>query len=195
MKHVMLDLETLGSSAGCAILSIGAVLFDPTDPKSLEDIREDAKFYRVIDLKSCLDKGLRVDADTFYWWLEQSDAARKAILAYRNLRNLDDSLVEFAKWYQRMGAEYLWSHGANFDVPVLEAAYRQLGFHCVPWDFRRVRDTRTLFSLVDEKVRKSSPNQHHALFDAVDQARAVCSAVLKLAGSDLDFVPGMGLLS
>lgn len=186
MKHVMLDLETMGGSSGAAIVSIGAVRFEPTDPKSLERF-EGNQFYAVVDLQSCLDAGLRVDATTLYWWLSQSHEARAALLV-ENKVHLHGALTQFSRWFD--GSKYLWSHGANFDVPVLEGCYNAMGFG-VPWDFRQVRDTRTLFSLVGEKIKKGA-EAHHALSDAINQATAVVKATQKLMSFDI--TPGLGMV-
>ncbi len=68
-NNIMLDLETMGNTPTSAIIAIGAVRFD----KKIK-----GKFYGVIDLESCLEDGLTVDASTIMWWMQQSDAARKA---------------------------------------------------------------------------------------------------------------------
>jgi len=70
---VMLDLETMGKKSNAAIVSIGAVEFD------IETGKTGREFYKVVDLQSCLDLGLKVEASTIYWWLMQSEAARKRI--------------------------------------------------------------------------------------------------------------------
>ena len=43
MEHCMVDLETLGKRAGCPILSIGAVFFDPVEKQLGEE------FYVVVN--------------------------------------------------------------------------------------------------------------------------------------------------
>jgi len=70
---VMLDLETMGRKSNSAIVSIGAVEFN------IETGETGREFYAVIDLNSCLDFGLKVQADTIYFWLQQNQAARDAI--------------------------------------------------------------------------------------------------------------------
>ena len=71
---VMLDLETMGRKSNSALVSIGAVEFNLLTGETGRE------FYKVIDLKSCLDLGLQVEASTIYFWLtEASQAARDAI--------------------------------------------------------------------------------------------------------------------
>jgi len=53
--HVMLDIETLGVSPGCVILSLSAVEFDINTGELGES------FNMGIDIKSCVDAGLTID--------------------------------------------------------------------------------------------------------------------------------------
>ena len=72
MRHLMLDLETLGTTPGCVVLSIGAVEFDLDGIKS--------EFRAHIDVDSSTALGLKVDARTVMWWLDQSKEAQNALL-------------------------------------------------------------------------------------------------------------------
>lgn len=173
MQHVMLDLETLGTRPGCAILSIGAVKFDPELPTAAVD-RENG-FYRVIALQSAMAAGLRIQADTLYWWLGQSDEARKALI--KDPKPLGEVLTEFDKWFE--GSTYVWGHGASFDPPVLEAAYAALKRY-TPWDFRNIRDTRTIYNFYRRKLPREEEKKHQALDDAIHQARELVASIRSL---------------
>ena len=76
MNHCMIDLETLGTQPGSIILSIGAVLFDPTKAPH-ECLGEE--FYYVIGKPTCLAAGLTFSQDTLDWWKKQSPEARKVL--------------------------------------------------------------------------------------------------------------------
>src|ERR1700722_9462483 len=107
-KHVMIDLETLGSTPGCAILSIGAVEFCP----ALDVLGKE--LYVNIDLQSCFSYGLSAEGQTFYWWLKQSDQARYALmLDNKSLHKGLELLTEFLQ-VQLEGC-FVWSHGSSFD--------------------------------------------------------------------------------
>ena len=67
MKHVMVDLETLGTLPGCAIMSVGAVFFDES---GLGD-----EFCMVARQDNYTQAGLAIDADTASWWAQQSPEA------------------------------------------------------------------------------------------------------------------------
>ena len=72
MKDVMVDLETLGNTSTAAIIQIGACVFDT------EGTGE--RFCATVSFESALQWG-DPTASTLEWWMEQSDAARKSVLA------------------------------------------------------------------------------------------------------------------
>src|SRR5688572_29962905 len=100
---VMLDLETLGTRPGCAILSIGAVAFDRhTGALGPE-------FYMVVNRKSCEAKGLTQDQSTLDWWSRQSAEAKKVLAEAENAPNgLGGALVQFTAYLQKFGKRDLF---------------------------------------------------------------------------------------
>jgi hypothetical protein len=166
MQDVMLDLETFGTSPGCVIRSIGAVVFDPKTGQL------GPEFYANVDRNSCEFLGMTVDASTEAWWKRQSLAAQAALL--KDPVPLHDALRSFSVWWSTYGGERVWSHGANFDQPIMEAAYPLVGMQA-PWSFWNSRCTRTLFDIAGVDTRKMSAGEvkHNALDDARIQARAV----------------------
>lgn len=170
--HVMVDLETMGTAPGSALVSIGAVAFDPVTGSIGET------FYRVISLKSCQRAGLSLDPDTVLWWTRQSEAAR-AQLSHPDAEDLPSVLGWFASWWKRQGAEFIWGHGANFDEPLLSAAFRAAHV-VIPWRYWSARCTRTLFALTGERPDRTQGVHHNALDDARAQADAVIRAYRKL---------------
>lgn len=168
----MLDLETLGNSAGCAIVSIGAVGFDRYGAQP-----PGSEFYRVINLESSMLQKMRIDAGTLKWWFKQSPEARAVFDELGG--GLKNALIDFCDWYLTNQFNHLWAHGAAFDPPILESALTTVGL-AVPWKFHLVRDTRTLFELIGCYPDRSKGVHHHALDDAKAQAVTVQQAFLKL---------------
>jgi DNA polymerase III epsilon subunit-like protein len=162
MKDVMLDLETLGTSADAVILSIGAVRFDAYGDQV------GPVFYRRVNIDSCQKWGLTVDGRTLVWWLDQDVLARKAIVNEEGdpleivLRDLSDFIKE---------DDRLWGNGAAFDNAILSTAYRKVGIE-QPWRFWNDHCFRTM-----KKLNKHIPAPvfegiaHHALDDAINQAK------------------------
>jgi inhibitor of KinA sporulation pathway (predicted exonuclease) len=169
--HVMLDLETWGTAPGCAIRSIGAVAF------SLVHIDvSPAPFYRNIEDQSCVDAGLIKDPATEAWWAKQSAEAQDFLL--RDPVLLPEALSEFWTWFKQVDGAQLWSQGANFDIPILEAAYRATGV-AIPWKYFNVRDTRTVYDICgfDYYAEAREGTHHNALDDCMHQIKMVQAAI------------------
>lgn len=193
-NHIMIDCETLGTTPGSAILSIGAVRFDPHAP---DDPRQGldpgflgqpyptaSTFYARIDRASCAALGLTEDKDTLAWWARQTPEARHEAFDAFPRRHIPEVLGELAEWitfhpHPFVRDTYVWSHGASFDIVLLEAAYRRMGY-VAPWRFWNIRDTRTLYDLADIRPERDARTHHHALHDAAAQAEAVVRAYVKL---------------
>lgn len=189
----MLDLETLGVKPGSVILSIGAVLFDPhgaVEPR-VYDLGGGpvvnpihATFHAFLNAQEQTDRrdfgGGLVDGDTVMWWIGQSDAARTAMLeGQKNTQPVLGVLVDFAQWLCKGRVENIWCHGATFDAPLLQALYESYRLP-VPWKFRCVRDTRTVFDLAGRPIGSfGTPDgvSHDALSDAIWQAKETVKAI------------------
>jgi hypothetical protein len=167
VNNIMLDLETLGTTPGSVVLSIGAVAFDGDVGGGIGDT-----FYNTISVKSSLKAGLTIDASTLLWWSKQDRAAYQEALN-KDAHPLADVLEEFGEWLAYVAeGEYrerkLWGNGADFDLTLLLACYRAVDLEA-PWKFYNHRCYRTLKALYPE-VRAERSNNHHALDDARNQA-------------------------
>lgn len=166
-NHVMLDLETMGKNSNSAIVSIGAVEFDIKTGKTGRE------FYSRVDLQSCLDIGLKVNASTIYWWLQQNDAARLELT--KPARKLRDVLIDLTIWFGENKHDfYLWGNGARFDIGIIEDAYVVCGFN-TPWNFRNEKDLRTITGFSPEiKNRIQTENtgvEHNPIDDCKTQIK------------------------
>jgi hypothetical protein len=173
--HVMLDLETLGTAnSNVVITAIGAVTFNQ------QEILH--RFYTNVSIDSCLSHGLTVDGGAIKFWLLEASPENRKDLFDPQPRGLRDALSAFTTFYQQNDGEWLWSHGSNFDQPVLQAAYQAVYGNFVPWKFRSTRDTRTLFSLLPFGKANISRigGKHNALSDAEYQAACVQAAYTAL---------------
>lgn len=166
MNHVMLDIETLGLETGSAIVSIGAVRFDAGQLGET--------FYRSVDIESCQDAGLTLDANTLKWWLSQDDAVVDELAGGDPLA---DVLEAFSEFYPD-GAS-VWANSPSFDCEMLERAYDAVGLS-EPWEFYDERCVRTLRSLPCAVDFEQSGDEHHALDDAKYQAHIVAATLKKL---------------
>lgn len=191
--HVMIDLETMGTAPGSAIISIGAVKFIPETGEIGPET-----FYRNISLTSCLLAGLTIDAGTLAWWRDQSSEAKLA-LDDGGCTSLRAALAEFAQYLtsnahgEDTGTPVVWCKGADFDFPLLAAAYRALDIP-LPWKFWNARCARTLFNVCRDQfgyvLPKVQGTAHNALDDARHQAEQVAACLqLMCHGKDLEAQP------
>jgi hypothetical protein len=160
----MIDCETLGTAADSVILSLGAVRFDLES----DDI-DDEGFYRSISVESNLDYKRRIQEDTLIWWLDQSSEAKAVFTEPKE--TLQTALCEFSDWLGDDKA-CVWSCGADFDLPMVAHAYRQIIVD-VPWKFWNSRCYRTYKNLPGaERIKVPRQGTHHnALQDAIYQAQ------------------------
>lgn len=173
MMHIMIDLETLGTTPGCPILSIGAVAFDQNGLQGVP-------FYSPARLPRDLSGA---SGDTLLWWLGQSENARTQLVEeQRALNTLDvpGSLSAFSGWAHdvRSGQEdkklCVWANGASFDLPIIEHALTNLDI-TVPWKFWEHRCFRTAKALrgANDVHPAFQGTAHTALDDARHQAECL----------------------
>jgi hypothetical protein len=172
MKHVMVDIETLGTRPGSVILSIGACRFDETGVG-------DQNFYRPIDVLESLMLGLKVDEPTIGFWRLQPAAARAVLTPGRPLQETMSALTTYIL---DVPDSIVWAKGPDFDMVFVDAVYRALKSKA-PWRYSAARDVRTILALAPDA--SSHPKylpvvKHHALQDAIYQAGQVIAAAEKL---------------
>lgn len=169
---VMIDLETLGTTPGSVILSIGLVAFDETGLHN--------EFYTAVNLRSCLDAGLVIDPRTEAWWMEQSPEARRVLDESRETETMLNAALDRADAFILRAGGRVWGNGSDFDMPILAAAYRNCGFGAVPWKYSDVRCYRTLKNLRPDILFQETGVHHNALDDAKGQAKHAVSLLKAL---------------
>jgi DNA polymerase III epsilon subunit-like protein len=169
-KHLMVDLETLATTPNAQILTIGAVTFNPNGYEIYDE------FYVRVDIDSCDGLDTFVDDNTIKWWADQDKSAQEEAFNPSGRIHIKDAMDQFYKFC--LGSSRFWSHGAAFDIVILENYFRKIG-KPFPWNFWDVRDTRTLFDLgMDPEMPQAY--KHHALEDAKRQAIGVQTMFKKL---------------
>lgn len=176
MNHVMLDIETMGKGSYAAIISIGAVKFDPT--QSVTPATADT-FHARVSLESSMKAGLRVDASTVMWWLHPDMADARMELRFGAELELDEALLGFSQWYGEDDSLPVWGNGATFDNVIVSNAYQACGLER-PWSYKADRCFRTLRALAPHVVRPEHGTKHDALDDAVAQAKWVAEIMRAL---------------
>lgn len=161
--HCSVDLETLDNVASSKILSIGAVVFN-TDGTFL------STFHRNLIING--QEARSMSHDTLMWWFKQSDAARAAFTTPSVLcTHIEPTMKAFNQWVDQFKGVKMWSNGANFDLPIIAHALRQLDI--VPaWPFWQERCYRTIKAMYKQQCPepKREGEHHNALDDAKHQA-------------------------
>ncbi len=208
LDHIMIDLETLATRADAAILSIGAVRFNPIAgvvPSSLTGDR----FYRTIELSKTpeSERGF-IDPATVMWWFGQSDDARNAITSGQELGlPLRTVLRRFDEWFTATVSNArrkvtVWANDPDFDLCILQEAYDRCEL-TLPWSFRNARSMRTMSDLAQQFDLRKFPDgttpivehagAHNALNDAVYQAKLVTlfqqALQRRMIPADIGFIP------
>ena len=169
-KHLMVDLETMAVTPKATVLSLGAVQFNPYG-NGYSD-----KLYMLISIDDQDVLGREVDPNTLDWWSKQDPKAMEEAFSPDNRVPLAEAVDRFHKF--AWGCDAFWSHGATFDLVILEDIYRQLG-KPLPWNFWQLRDTRTLFDLGWNSDMPKG-DLHNALQDAIRQSVGVQNIYSKL---------------
>jgi 3' exoribonuclease, RNase T-like len=165
MADIMLDLESLGTRPDCAILTLGAVKFNPYVVDSFGD-----SLYLRIDVDEQLAMGREVQEDTLTWWSKQAEDVREEALGEGGRVSLSEMYRQLNRFC--VGVTNIWCQGPAFDIVILENIYRQQGWP-TPWQFWQIRDSRTLFGVHGDPRERNKAGLHNALEDCVSQAQGV----------------------
>lgn len=165
MADMMIDLETLATAPDSVILTCGAIKFDP-----FSDLEPSGPFYVRILVDDQSAMGRHIDPGTVEWWSKQSQTAQDEAFGDEG-RVTPDEFTKQLNTYL-VGVNKVWAHGTMFDIVILENLYRMLG-KPLPWAYWQIRDSRTLFDLGDDSIKKNNASAHNALADAFFQAKSV----------------------
>lgn len=176
-KHIMLDLETMGTGRFSPVVAIGACRF------SMDVGGEIDLFYQVITLESCMGFGLKPTAGTINWWLTHPSVTPEARAIFKDPTAvaLPHALDAFTDWMDSR-PDLIWGNSAAFDCGMLTDAYTACSKE-QPWAFYRERCYRTVKGLpcAQDVPFTRQGTAHNALDDAVSQA-AHLREIYKAAG-------------
>jgi len=160
MKDVMIDFEALGNGHGKALCQIGAVYFDNVTGALGNKLKIN------IDAASHAKKGGVVDAQVVYWWLQQSDEARKSILEQPRVA-VEVAMITLNEFLKP--AKRVWSHLA-YDFVTLMDTFKQLSIE-PSVSYKSGMDIRTLIYLSGLSIDKTKREgvHHDGLDDAIFQ--------------------------
>jgi hypothetical protein len=176
--HVMVDVETLSTRSDAALIQIAALAFDP----------ETGAHLAAFDNPCMPGPGDHLDLLTVGWWARQTAVATVLGKLGSETASVEFVLAQMVAWFEGLatiGHEVVavWSHGATFDLPILESACRRHLGRSAPWHYRTPRDTRTLYMLAPggmPEVAVDPTREHDALYDCEVQVQQVVGALAAL---------------
>lgn len=191
MVHIMVDLETLSTDSNAIILTIGAI---PFGPDGTHIVDKGCYFYERVNLYSYnrfKNNEFHLNWGTLIWWLEQDpEPLRDAFLAEPRYP-IWTVMQDFLNWINIICKSFgdmkvnIWSHGKDFDVVVLQNAFKICNVDC-PWDYWDTRDTRTIYALAGvETMNISMPpgfKAHDAIGDCLKQIEGIRLAYNRING-------------
>lgn len=172
---MMIDLETLGLENDCVILSGAYVIFDL--------LAEEFAVLKQNEMRLNIEsqQNRKVDISTVNWHI-QNTSPQALKINFSGVHNLSAFLTGLYFSYLQEKVETPWSKGADFDISILDHAYKSFPQMQVPWNYRTRRCFRTALemakenpalalSLEEKKPFADNPAfQHTALSDALNQA-------------------------
>ena len=167
--HGMIDLETLGVEPDSVIITLGAVKFDP-----YSDAEPNHGLYLRCDVEEQSEKELKkLGFDlkaTGYGEFADVEYDESAFGDHERV-NMDSLTKQLNKWC--VGVDFLWCQGPLFDYAILQNLYKNVGKPC-PWNFWQIRDSRTVFGMMQTDPRKAIQEElHNALADCYYQAKCL----------------------
>lgn len=155
--HAMIDIETLDTAPSSAILSVGAVRFDP-----YTDIEPVHKVLWRPNIDEQLTANRTYSESTLEWWSKQESYIRERALSTEGAI----SVVDFCKALNKylVGVDKIWCQGPQFDMVILENLYDQFAHH-KGWAYWQICDSRTIFNMMPKDPRKDVQQDLHSADD------------------------------
>lgn len=151
VTHMMVDIETLGTSPTSIILELSVILF------TLENPYDWTPLILKLDQAEQSFAGRTIDEDTVSWWTKTIEKTKEAnfknALAMEYLINNKNVTVpatfahkNIQEYLKRVNG-FIWCKGIAFDFPIIKSYFTSLGLSD-PFSenflFRRQLDLRTL---------------------------------------------------
>lgn len=191
MRHISIDIETLGLTPGSVVLSVGAVVFNPA-ASEITPTQDFSNIYHFsLPAGPQVLKGRSIDPDTVRWWTAQSPDVYRAAFEDGVQPNIYDALHGLSHWLQgglpaQSKDVVLWANPVTFDIPVLISLFEDFE---VKWPIHHMRqlDGSTLQALTGTPTPpiEFAGTPHIALDDAVHQAREIQWHLKKLGTTKL----------
>jgi hypothetical protein len=168
VKHLMIDIETLGTKLSSVVTSVALVPFTMLNGPATRC----ESLIRGLHIGDQLVNGRTIDPSTLEWWTRQSVEARR--VAFSGNCYFDTFHYDVRMFLAQCDYQYLWCKGPAFDAAMLESLLETFGAAPSPFNYKRWRDVRTFCDGVEYPSFEGT--EHDAYDDCVNQIRHVCKA-------------------
>lgn len=186
---VAIDIESLALGPRPVITQIAMLGYDLQEDELLSPTHV---HYYPIEPQQRIIPARVISASTLAWWMKQSDEARdrfelSTATDFEDLVALARNLVTvFNRLTDNGKANYeVMAKGPQFDIVAIETLLTELGLE-IPWNYRRVRDLRTMLALAGLNERNipdpAGMIPHVAYWDARKLIDSYLAAKKALAG-------------
>lgn len=182
-RAVMIDIETLDTTASAVVIQIGAVVFDYD---MIGRVKVIAEFERKLPVSTQLAINRTISEDTLKFWMNTPDQQKllSELLAPGESDHHFDDVLDLIHFCQEHKPSEYWSQGPTFDSIILEHMTDDFGGQ-VPWKFYQVRDLRTVQKFVGDdaksKKMKAENSNHNALDDCHSQIKLLQHFIKKVS--------------
>lgn len=187
----MVDIETLSTDSNAVVLTIGAIPFLSDGTIAVD---KDMYFYERVNLSSYnkyVNNEFSFNYETLLWWLKQKEEIRNDTFLNGPRYNIEVVMQDFSNYLMIIKAYFkvdkinIWSHGKDFDVVILQNAFKVCKLEC-PWKFWDTRDTRTIYALANIDLKNIGGfNDHDAIEDCLKQIEGIKQSY-KIINSSVD---------
>lgn len=192
---MMLTTKTLGRDAGCVVMSIGAVMFDPQNPMGKEFQRPENQFFTPISSFDSATHGLQSDLDTLRWWRKQEAWSTVGSDFINCSVTVENACQAFDSFFKTSQPQRVWCNSPTFHVPILSALYQKVGMS-LPFTYQDEMDYKTAMGLAyGERIKRPEIEKnhnffrHHALGDAISQSTALIKGLEDMKNLSSALVP------
>lgn len=176
MKHIMMDIETMGTGADAAVISVELCVFDP----KTGEVGAKAEFHSTFG--AMRDIGRKFEPDTVKWWMQQDSEAQQGL--FRDDADVDAGVFcrKIGRWIENIGEPRhlrIWAKDPTFDVMIMRSLFERCE---VKWTGRFWHEYSVRTMLLMGKALKIDDVErvgfaHGALNDAVHQAKQVMNVM------------------
>lgn len=181
IAHVMLDIETLGTTKESIIISCALKSF--TLPGQLNAVDAEVEYQRSISVASSILYHRYVDYDTAEWWRspKRKTAFDKMLADQKEAITIDQFGQELYPLLTELNKKYnlqIWGRGVgSFDMPILSSTLEAVigDTYREPWGYWAANDVRTLYRFAGwagmEQPEQETP--HDAMADCLKEINEV----------------------